>query len=231
MPMTRRQIFRLIAYLLLGIFLILLLVLYLLYFSAQRLPDFYRKTLAVDWETQEQRNKKMREKITALNNDLQKTGTPWQANFTADDLNAYVAVEQAKEGSHLFPKEIVEPRFAFSDRQADFACRVEQGTLSGILHLSLGLTLPEPNRFVIQVKSAKLGKLPISKEIPAKIIVETFEKESYPVEYGVKDGDPTITVTIDIKYKNNRLVLLDGVVLQNETIQLSGSTELVTDGK
>ncbi|MDR0704796.1 MAG: hypothetical protein LBF88_07385, partial [Planctomycetaceae bacterium] len=65
---TRRKIFRLIAYILTGIFLILLLILYLLYLSAQRLPDFYKKTLAVGDEIQLLRHSEMRYKIGGFNN-------------------------------------------------------------------------------------------------------------------------------------------------------------------
>jgi hypothetical protein len=223
--MTRRQIFRLIAYSLTGVLLILLLVLYSLYLSAQRLPDFYKKSLTVDRETLEHRNKMMLQKIGNLNNDLQKPGESWQTAFTADDLNAYFAVELTKEGANLFPKEIAEPRLAFSDRQADFACRIEQGSFSGVLHLTLGLAIPEPNRFLIRIKGAKLGKLPVSKEIPAAFLAEALEKKSYPVQRGTEGGDPTISVTINTHYGKDRLVLLDGIVFQNGAVQITGSTE------
>jgi hypothetical protein len=218
--------FRLIAYILTGIFLILLLILYSLYLSAQRLPDFYKKSLAVDPEIQELRNKEMLHKIGGLNNAVQKTGESWQAVFTADDLNAYFAVELAKEGVNLFPKEIVEPRLTFSDRQVDLACRILRGAFSGTLHLSLGLTLPEPNRLVIRIKNARLGKLPISKEIPVKILVQAFEEKSYQVQQGIEAGDPTITVVFEIKYDKKRFVLLDGITFQDGSVHLSGTTEL-----
>ncbi|MDR0609215.1 MAG: hypothetical protein LBG58_03825 [Planctomycetaceae bacterium] len=223
---ARRKIFRLIAYILTGIFLILLLILYLLYLSAQRLPDFYKKNLAVGEEIQQLRNKEMRYKIGHLNNAFQKVGESWQAFFTAEDLNAYFAVELAQEGANLFPNEITEPCLTFSDRQVDFACRITQGSFSGILHLTLGLTLPEPNRLMIRIKNAKLGRLPISKEIPVKFLVQAFEEKSYQVQQGKESGDPVITVILDMQYGKNCLVLLDGIIFQDGTVHLSGTTEL-----
>jgi hypothetical protein len=223
--MTRRKIFRLIAYILTGIFLILLLILYSLYLSAQRLPDFYKKTLAVDDAIQQLRNNEMRHKIGNFNNALQKVGESWQAVFTAEDMNAYFAVELTKEGANLFPNEIIEPRLAFSDRQVDFACQITQGSFSGVLHLTLGLTLPEPNRLMIRIKNAKLGKLPISKEIPVKFLVQAFEKKSYQVQQGKESGDPVITVTLNMQYGKNCLVLLDGITFQDGIVHLSGTTE------
>ncbi|MDR2437889.1 MAG: hypothetical protein LBE12_00775 [Planctomycetaceae bacterium] len=222
---TYRKIFRLIAYILTGIFLIFLLILYLLYLSAQRLPDFYKKSLAVDPEIQQLRNKEMLYKIGDLNNAIQKINEPWQAVFTADDLNAYFAVELTKEGSNLFPKEIVEPRLTFSDRQVDFACQVMRGTFSGTLHLSLGLTLPEPNRLVIRIKKSQLGKLPISKEVSAKFLMNALKEKSYQVQQGIEAGDPTITVVFNIKYDNKHFVLLDDIIFQDGSVHLSGTTE------
>ncbi|MDR0337589.1 MAG: hypothetical protein LBI18_10915 [Planctomycetaceae bacterium] len=224
-PMTRRKLFRLIAYVLTGIFLIFLLILYSLYLSAQRLPDFYKKSLAVDPEIQQLRNKETLHKMGNLNNAFQKIGEPWQAVFTADDLNAYFAVELAKENANLFPKEIVEPRVTFSDRQVDLACQILRGAFSGTLHLSLGLTFPEPNRLVIRIKNARLGKLPISREIPTKFLVKAFEEKSYQVQQGTEAGDPTITVVFDLKYDNKRLILLDGITFQEDRVSLSGTTE------
>jgi hypothetical protein len=217
--------FRLIAYILTGIFLIFLLILYLLYLSAQRVPEFYKKSLGVDPEVQQVRNREMLHKVGDLNNAVQRVGEPWRAVFTAEDVNAYFAVELAKEGANFFPKEIIEPRLMFSDRQVDLACQVMRGTFSGTLHLSLGLTLPEPNRLVIRVKKAKLGKLPISKEIPVKFLENAFKEKSYRVQQGTEAGDPTITVLFDIEYDNKRSVLLDGITFQDGRVQISGTTE------
>jgi hypothetical protein len=224
MTMVRRKIFRFIAYILVGICLILLLILYLLYLSAQRLPDFYKKALAVDDTIQRLRNDEMRYKIGNFNNALQKVGESWQAVFTTEDMNAYFAVELAKEGANLLPDEITEPRLAFSERQVDFACQITQSSFSGILHLTLRLTLPEPNRLAIRIKNAKLGKLPISKEIPVKFLVQTLEKKSYSVQQGQEAGDPVITVLLNMQYGKN-LVFLDGITFQDGTVHLSGTTE------
>jgi hypothetical protein len=221
----RRKIFRLIAYILTGIFLILLLILYSLYLSAQRLPDFYKKSLAVDAEIQQLRNNEMRHKIGNFNNALQKVGEPWQAVFTAEDMNAYFAVELAKEGTNLVPNDIIEPRLAFSNRQVDIACQVTRGSFTGILHLTLGLTLPEPNRLMIRIKNAQLGKLPISKEIPVKFLVQAFEKKSYSVQQGTEAGDPVITVILNMPYGKNCLVLLEGITFQDGAVHLSGTTK------
>jgi hypothetical protein len=228
--MAARRVFRFISYVLLGVIFLFLLILYSLYLSAQRLPDFYKKSLTVDRDTQEFRNELMSQKIDRLNDDLQNTGSPWQTQFTSDDLNAYFAVElsQEKDGENLLPKEIYEPRLTFSDQQTEFACRIEHGSFSGILHLTLALTLPESNRLKIRILNAKLGKLPISKEIPLRYLVEALEKKSYSVQQGTEAGDPTVTITLDVKYASGS-VQLDHLIFQNGTIQLSGSTEEIKE--
>lgn len=226
--MTRRQLFRLISYVLLGVLLLFLLIVYSLYLSAQRLPDFYKESLAVSPELRQVQNKRMREKIINLNNSVQNTGKPWSIQFSEDDLNAYFAVELAREGSNILPRDITEPRLTFSDRQLDFACRVEQGSLAGILHLMVGLEIPEPNRLSIRIKNARLGKLPISREIPAKMLAEALEKAGYKVRQSTTADDPVVSFMLDLKYGKDLKVNLESLSLVDGAVQISGETEKAT---
>lgn len=222
--MSRRQLFRLFAYVLLGICLILLLVLYALYLSAQKLPDFYRKSLSVPEESHLLQHERMRHKIGQLNNDLQRTEEKWEINVTDSDLNGFFAVESAKS-ENLFPPEIFSPRLSFSKRQIDFACRIEQGTVTGILHLSVQMTLPEPNRVMLRIKSAKLGRLPISKKLPARMLADALLKKEYDVQTDFDGDEPSITVTFDWKYAKKYSIELDALSVQDGVLQLSGSSK------
>lgn len=224
MAMTRRQLFRMIAYGLLGILLILLLVVYALYLSAQSPPRFYRDSLEVPLDTQRLRSQELVRKVNRLNNSLQETEKPWEAVFTMDELNAYFAVEVAKDGSNLFPPEVQEPRITFSNRQADFACRLNQGSVSGVLHLSAGMALTEPNTLKLRLKNVRLGKLPISKSSPAKMLAEAFEKKGYTVTQSDEDGDPTLTVVLNLNYDKKRKIRLDELDFQNGSVRIAGET-------
>lgn len=220
-PSRLRQWLRLVAYVFLGITTVFILILYLAYLSAQRTPEFYQEALEVPQETQELRNKEMLRSVRNLNNEIQENRKPWEAAFTAEALNAYFAVEAAKIGANLLPREIKEPRVFFSPQGIELACRVEQGAASGILHLGLGVSLPEPNRLTIRVRDTKLGTLPISREKAAGMVKRILEKSGRPVQQGREAGDPTLTFPLDMKVGKMNIIVED-MEIQRGKISFSG---------
>ena len=222
--MTRRQLLRLVSYSLLGILAVFLLILYSLYLSAQRAPRFYRDALTVSGEMQGLRNKEMLRKVRNFSNDIQKTDQPWQGVFTIDELNAYLATEVAKKDSNLFPKEVSEPRLSIFGRRIDFACRLKRNDFSGILHLAFGVSLPEPNRLTLRIREARLGRIPISRDLPEGILFDALEKGGYGPVRGTEAGDPTITVSLKLDLYKGKSVLLESLEMGDGAVRLSGQT-------
>ncbi len=227
--MSRRHLFRLISYSLLGILLLFLLVVYALYLSAQRKPAFYRDALATTPELRQIQYEKMKDKLFELNNALENTQKPWSLDVTAEDLNAYFAVELTKPGANILPREMAEPRIRFSDRQLDFACRVNQGNLTGVLHLTLGLEMPETNRLSLRIKNARLGKLPISRDKSADMLAGMLEKKGCEVRKSEVMGDPVLSITRDLKYGKDRRINLEKLELRAGVLNMSGETEKQKD--
>lgn len=207
--------------------LILLLTLYALYLSAQKPPKFYRDCLAVAVDLQQDRNREMLRKIRLLNNDIQKTDAPWEGRFSNEELNGYLAVEVQKESSTLFPSEVKAPRLVIRDRQLDFACRLEQGQLTGILHLAIGVTMPEPNILTLRLKHVALGRLPISKERPLQLLLDALRKQGYAVTEGIQNGDPTLTIPLDFKYGKDKKIRLENIELLEGGLNVSGTTSKI----
>ena len=224
-----RRTFRLIAYSLLAVLLVLLLTLYALYLSAQRPPKFYRDSLEVAADLQQARNKEMLRKVRLLNNAIQKTDVPWEGRFSNGELNGYLAVEVGKASSNLFPPEVKEPRLFVRDRQLDFACRLEQGQLTGILHLSIDVTVSEPNLLTLRLRRVAFGRLPISRERPTQMLLDGLRKQGYTVTEGVQGGDPIFTIPLDLKYGKDKKVQLENIELLEGGIRVSGTSRRVTN--
>lgn len=220
-----RRLFRYIAYSLLLVLVLFLLIAYALYLTAQRTPDFYRESLTIPQETQELRNREMLDKIRVLHNEVQEPEKTWSGSFTAEELNAYLAIEAVKQGANLIPGRIKEPRISFSDKTVDFACKLEEGPFQGVVHFEFGLTVPEPNRFTLRIKEAKLGKLPISKERSIQMLKEAVEKRGRDVVLGNEAGDPTLTLSLDLKYGKKRSIYLENVDFSDGMVRFVGTTE------
>ncbi|MDR2763249.1 MAG: hypothetical protein LBB88_11640 [Planctomycetaceae bacterium] len=223
--LTLRQILKISVYIFLGLFLILFLIFYLLYLSAQREPEFYREAKSVPLEVQQTRNAAVVDKIRTLNNDFQSRSKKWSGTFTAEEINAYLAVETTKSGANLLPSDLQEPRIVFLSGSVGIACRVRQRGLSAVLNLSLGASMPEPNKLVFRMRSSQAGALPLSKDYIVQTISNVLKSKWGNVTQGTEGGDPTFTIQLNIKNSAGRKVRVENFAIQSGVIQFSGTTE------
>lgn len=222
--MTRRQLLRLIAYGFVGILLVFLLLIYSLYLSAQRPPAFYKESLEIAHEILETRSLAMVEKSRELDVAVKKVDKPWETTFSDGELNGYFAVEATKPGAKILPNDVHDLRVRITPNQIDLACGIERGPLAGILHLTLGITLPEPNTLKIRIRNARIGRLPISKELAGNVMVEALEKQGRTVIRAHEEGDPTLTIPLDLKYGKDQRINLNELRLDDRTLRISGET-------
>ncbi|MDR1480677.1 MAG: hypothetical protein LBJ00_17260 [Planctomycetaceae bacterium] len=223
--LTFRQVLRLSIYIFLGLFLILFLVFYLLYLASQREPEFYREAKNVPIEVQQTRNTAVLDKIRVLNNDFQNRSKKWSGVFTADEINAYLAVEATKPGANLLPSDLAEPRIAFSAGSVEIASKVRQHGFTAILNISLGATMPEPDKLIFKMRRSQAGVLPLPKERIAEIIAGVLRKKWGNVTQGTDGGDPTFTVILNIKNSVGRKVKVESFEIRSGVIQFSGVTD------
>ncbi|MDR2644272.1 MAG: hypothetical protein LBC74_15940 [Planctomycetaceae bacterium] len=223
--LTLRQILKLSVYIFLGLLLILFLIFYLLYLSAQREPEFYREAKSVPIEVQQTRNAAVVDKIRTLNNDFQNRNKSWSGTFTAEEINAYLAVEATKAGANLLPPDLQEPRIAFVSGSVVIASKVRQRGLSAILNISLGVTMPEPNKLVFRMRSSQAGALPFSKDYIAQVIADVLRRKWGNVTQGNEGGDPTFTIQLNLKNSTGRKIRVESFEIRPGVIQFAGTTE------
>ena len=80
-----------------------------LWYSIRHVPEFYRQALSTDRAQLEKSNKQLLRLTAALRNELRRPGV-WQARFTADEINGWLAVDVPKNHPDLLPPQIEEPR-------------------------------------------------------------------------------------------------------------------------
>ncbi|MDR1483503.1 MAG: hypothetical protein LBT09_01625 [Planctomycetaceae bacterium] len=223
--LTFRQIMKMAVYIFLGLLLILFLIFYLLYLSAQREPEFYREAKNVPIEVQQTRNIAVVDKIRKLNNDFQNRNKSWSGTFTAEEINAYLAVEATKSGANLLPPDLQEPRIAFSAGSVEIASKVRQRGLTAVLNISLGATMPEPNKLVFKMRSSQAGALPFPKDYIANVIADVLRKKWGNVTQGSEGGESTFTIQLNLKNSAGRKVKVESFEIRPGVIQFSGTTD------
>jgi hypothetical protein len=85
------------------------------YYAARQVRPFYRQALQTKPAALEQGSREMESRATALYSDARKAGQ-WNAVFTADQINGWLATQLTAEHVGELPNEIRDPRVAASTR-------------------------------------------------------------------------------------------------------------------
>ena len=87
------------------------------YEASQQVPEFYREAIAVEPVGQQPARDAFVAQATALASDLHRAGH-WQTLFTADQINAWLALELEPHYPDLLPAERRDPRIMIRDKPA-----------------------------------------------------------------------------------------------------------------
>jgi hypothetical protein len=198
-----------------------------IYRAAQHEPEFYRQALAADPAAQKRDSAKMLDNVRKLNNDLHHD-QPWQAVFTADEVNAWLALDVPQNDPPLLPGEIRDPRVAIQPDGIMLAARLERGRLKSVVSLKVDVDLdPEKQSLALRIRRVRAGALPWSPSQVLEAITKLAERENLELRWAQADGDPVALLTIPpLKLERREiLVRLDSVKLEPGQIVVTGTAK------
>ncbi len=130
------------------------------YTASQQVPEFYDVAVAVKPKDQAVERDAFVARAAALASDLQSDGH-WHSLFTADEINAWLALELAANYPDLLPVELCDPRISLSPGTATIGCRYRSGELETVVSITLDAYLQAPNVLALRVRRARAGALPV----------------------------------------------------------------------
>lgn len=207
-----------------GVLLAACVTLVVIWKLSQQVPEFYSQALEVDPAEQEEASDQMLERATALASNVQQEGG-WEALFTAEQINGWLAVDMVKNHPGLLPRSVSDPRVAIEPEQVTLACRFQQGQIDTVLSLTVDLYLSEPNVAAVRIRKARAGLLPLPLEKVLERAAETADRLELDVRRRQADGDPVILISIPERIEDGRLVRVERLRLGKGEVYLSGSTE------
>jgi hypothetical protein len=194
------------------------------YYSSQQVPDFYRQALAADRQQQQRASTELINRSNRLQRQVKRPGR-WQALFSAEQINGYLAVDLDKQFPRLLPPELRDPRVAIGDGQATLACRYEGDRVSTVLSISFEAYLSEPNVVAVRIHGAAAGTLPMPLSEVLAQMSKAAEKLELPLKWRQTDGDPVALITLPTAGQNDhRSMVLDAVELRGGELYLAGKT-------
>lgn len=194
-----------------------------LYRSLVYVPEFYSQALAVGAPELQQSNREMLRRTAALNNDLKRTGE-WQALFTDQQINGWLAVDVPKNHPDLLPAEIENPRVRITPAGVAAGARFE-GEVSAVVSVELSVQLSSTNVLAVRINKARVGDVPWPLDGVIEEVVAAATGWGFQVEQTHTEGDPVLLVTLPPDLHDGpRRVLLERLELREGEVFLSGRT-------
>jgi hypothetical protein len=197
------------------------------YQATQKEPEFYRQALQSEPLVQPTAGDDLEKAALDLHNDSQQAGS-WQAVFTEEQINGWLAVDLQEKFPGVLPREIVDPRIAIEPERALIGCRYDDGRFQTVVSLALEVHLTEePNTLAVRVCHVHAGVLPVPVTGFLDRITSVARQGRVPLRWGQASGDPVALVTIPVQHQNyaHREIYLESVELRDGEILFAGRTE------
>ena len=131
----------------------------------------------------------------ALRNELRRPGV-WQARFTADQINGWLAVDVPKNPHpDLLPPQIPDPALAYLRDAVSVGARYV-GSVTSVVSLEVSAHLPEENVVAVRVRKLRAGNVPWSISRIVNEVVAAAGDLGIGVEQTQIDGDPLLLFSL-----------------------------------
>lgn len=202
------------------------------YRATQQVPEFYVRQLKAEAVQPHKRTgEAFEQQALQLNNQIRKTDR-WQARFTADEINAWLAVDLPQKFPDALPPDVQSPRVAIESEMMQVACRVESPKFSSVVSLGVHpYVTSEPNVVALRVKQLRAGSLPLPLGQYLDRITEQCAQAGVPLRWSEEDGDPVALVTLPLAPEDfqNRIVRVEQIELTDGTLIVSGTSKPVDE--
>ena len=193
------------------------------YFALRHVPRFYEDAVTVARGPRKAGSDEMLRRSAALRNDANRRSR-WQAVFTAEQINGWLAVDLVENYPKLLPPTIHDPRVAIHDGQIIVGCRYD-GKVSAVVSLEADVSLPEPNVIAVRIRRARAGAvpLPLDKFLPEAI--DALKRAGFVVELRQAGADPVLLVRVPLQTDRGRTLNLQSLTLRDGEIDVAGESK------
>lgn len=202
---------------------IAVVLLWLAYRATQVVPEFYQSVMVHNADCQHHAGAELESRGATLLGDVQRPGT-WEATFTAEQLNGWLATQLTRKFPDLLSNEVREPRLALRDGRVDIGFQLQRKTFTSVISIQLSIGIVKPNVIACRVHAVRAGTLPL----PLKSVLDEISRLARHWELDIRwaqtDGDPVALVTVPTTRDDGRARTLEAFVLLDDILYLAGQT-------
>lgn len=194
-----------------------------IFLSLAGAPAFYQAAVERDPALSEEDNDQCLQRAAALASDLQSTGE-WQAIFSADQINGWLAVDLARNYGQSLPPQIINPRIDFHSGSATLACTYRHTGHETVMSIAFDLYLSEPNVVALRLRRVRAGLLPVPLADLLRAIAQAGHGFGLLVQWRQVDGDPVALVHLSHNASDESQLQLEAIELREGEIYIAGRT-------
>ncbi len=223
-----------ITALVVGVVLIIgLIVVCWVYRATQRPVVWYEEILDTEPKAAETAGDELEKRALALVSDVKRPLDRWEALFSNDEINGWLAVDLPQKHSRDLPSGVSDPRVMITPGGGRVACRYETPKFATVLNMQTEIYLTdEPNVVAIRICNVRAGGLPLPVGQLLEEATTKAEGHGFRVLWTEQGGDPLALVTLPEHYRGvpGRL-RLETLALGEGEVYLAGRTIPNDEGK
>ncbi|WP_153556536.1 hypothetical protein [Roseimaritima sediminicola] len=198
------------------------------YRQTRSVPEFYERARAAAPDNAGMVSRELQRQVEQLQEDVQHKGG-WRAEFTDDQINAWLISVLPTEFPKLLPPGVDEPRVAIEDGKILAAARYKKNHIDTIVSFEIKVELTEqPNVLAVRLENLRAGRLPLPISRFAKGISREAAKSDFEVLWDKDslDDAPVAFITIPREHEKyvNAPVIIESVDLESGILSMSGHT-------
>ncbi len=194
-----------------------------LYRASQRVPEFYLAAVRVEPELQQGERDAFVARATALASDLNVAGR-WQSLFTADEINAWLALELSTNYPDLLPAELRDPRVSLVKNLATVGCQYRSGEIDAVVSVHFEAYLHSPNVVAVRIHGARAGSVPVPLGQILDGISHAARVLNLRLEWRKTQGDPVALITLPpLGDKPSETLCLESIELRDGELFVAGT--------
>lgn len=196
------------------------------YFAVGRVRPFYEQALQIEPATLERGSREFESQATALYSESRQAGA-WQALFTAEQINGWLALKLEEFRGDLPADRIRDPRVAITPDFATLGFRTTSGGMETVISVDAAPFVAGDGSVAIRLLAVRAGALPLPTMPLADELAEACQSLRLPVRWIQQEGHPVAMVAVEGEASSDkRQFFVDSIKLGDGELFLSGHTEL-----
>lgn len=195
----------------------------LVLWSLRQAPEYYQSALAGPSSVERKQEAKRFVQTTLQLVDEIRYEPLWSEEFTEDEVNAWLAEELHQKYPDWLPPGVAQPRVRFSEGVLSLAFQFERGRWGGVVSVEVRPWVPEPNRLALEIRSARVGLVPIPLDTFSEDLSDAFEKLGWRIQWKQSQGHDVLVV--DLQGAEDRRPLLQAVSVESARLRIAGSRQ------